>query len=112
MVPRVLKAAEILSGDGIDAEVIDLRTLSPIDEETVLESLSRTHRIAVVHEAVKHYGFGAEIAAIVAEKGIYDLETPIKRIAAPWAPLASASSLAREYLPSVDKIVQGVKSIF
>ena len=79
----VMNAVSMLKNDGIDPEVIDLRTISPIDKETILNSVAKTHRLAIAHEAVKQGGVGAEIAAIVAEEGIDFLDAPILRFGAP-----------------------------
>lgn len=112
MVPRVLLAAEVLSKEGVEAEVIDLRTLSPIDRDTIIASVSRTHRLVTAHDAVKPFGFGAEVAAIVAEEALQELEAPIRRVAAPWAPIAQAANLEKAYFPDVAKIVAAVKALF
>ena len=87
MVSRALAAAEELAADGIDAEVIDLRTVSPWDKETVLASIKKTGRVVVAHEAVKQCGFGAELSATIAEEALSDLKGPIVRIGAPFVPI-------------------------
>lgn len=79
-------AADLLAKEGIEAEVIDLITLSPWDKETVLNSVKKTHRLCIVHEAVKQGGFGAEISATVAEEAMEYLDAPILRYGAPFCP--------------------------
>ncbi|MEG1989368.1 MAG: alpha-ketoacid dehydrogenase subunit beta, partial [Oscillibacter sp.] len=89
-------AAELLAKDGIDAEVIDLISLSPWDKETVLNSVKKTHRLCVVHEAVKQSGFGAEISATVAEEAMEYLDAPILRFGAPFCPIPFAPTLEKK----------------
>ncbi len=112
MVLRALKAAEVLAGEGIEAEVIDPRTLVPLDEEAILGSVKKTGRLAVVHEACKRSGYGAEIAAMVGEKAFYDLDAPIKRIAALNTPVPFAPSLENFVIPDEETIVKGVRELF
>ena len=109
MVSRSLSAAEKLSADGISVEVVDPRTLSPLDEETILNSVRKTHRLVVVHEEVKFAGSGAEIAALVAEKAFDYLDAPIQRVAAPFCPVPFSPVLEDEYIPSEAKIIAAVK---
>jgi pyruvate/2-oxoglutarate/acetoin dehydrogenase E1 component len=110
-VHTALSAAEKLAGDGISAEVVDPRTLNPLDEDAILESVRKTHRLVIVHEAVKFAGPGAEIAALVAEKALDRLDAPILRIAAPFSPVPFSPALEKEYIPSIDKVVQAVKTV-
>jgi len=109
MVSRSLSAAEKLSADGISVEVVDPRTLSPLDEETILNSVRKTHRLVIVHEEVKFAGSGAEIAALVAEKAFDYLDAPIQRVAAPFCPVPFSPVLEDEYIPSEAKIIAAVK---
>ena len=111
MVHLALSAADKLSAEGISVEVIDPRTLSPLDEETILESVRKTHHLAIVHEEVKFAGSGAEIAAMVAEKAIEYLDGPILRLGAPFAPIPFSPVLEQEYIPSEEKIIQTVKTL-
>lgn len=111
MVHRSLEAAEQLAADGIDVEVIDPRTLSPLDEDTILESVRKTHRLVIVHEEVQFAGSGAEIAAMVAEKAFDYLDAPILRVAAPFTPVPFSLVLEAEFIPSVEKIVNAVKKV-
>jgi len=112
MVLRALKAAELLAKDGIEAEVVDPRTLVPLDEETILKSVKKTSKLVIIHEACKRSGYGAEIAATVAEKAFYDLDAPIKRIAAANTPLPFAPKLENFVIPDEQSIVKGVRELF
>jgi pyruvate dehydrogenase E1 component beta subunit len=103
-----LDAAQVLSDRGLSAEVIDLRTLWPWDRDAVLASCARTKRLLVVHEAVQVAGFGAEVAASVAEA----LNIPVKRLGAPRIPVGYAQPLENESRLSVDKIVAAAKGFF
>ena len=107
----VLAAAEELADDGIEAEVIDLRTLRPLDDATVLESVARTHRAVVVEEAWRTLGIGAEVAARVSEAAFYDLDAPVGRVASAEVPIPYARHLEEAALPSVDRIVAAVDSV-
>jgi acetoin:2,6-dichlorophenolindophenol oxidoreductase subunit beta len=111
MVQRALESAEKLAAEGISVEVIDPRTLSPLDTATILESVRKTHRLVIVHEEVRFAGSGAEIAAVVAEEAFDFLDAPILRVAAPFTPVPFSSVLEQEYIPSVDKIMGAVKKV-
>ena len=111
MVGRALSAAEKLAGNGISVEVVDPRTLSPLDEETILNSVKKTHRLLIVHEEVKFAGSGAEIAATVAEKAFDYLDAPIVRVAAPFTPVPFSPPLEAEFIPSEEKIIQAAKKM-
>ncbi len=111
MVHLALSAAEKLAADGVSVEVVDPRTLSPLDEETILTSVRKTHRLVIVHEEVKFAGSGAEIAAIVAEKAFDRLDAPIVRVAAPFVPVPFSPALEKEFIPSEEKIIQAVKTV-
>jgi pyruvate/2-oxoglutarate/acetoin dehydrogenase E1 component len=104
MVPRSLEAAERLASEGVDAEVIDLRSLVPLDWDCVLESVTRTHRAMVVHEAFRTAGPGAEIAAQIQERAFFDLEAPVLRLGAKDFPLCQSAELEQAAIPSVDTI--------
>jgi pyruvate dehydrogenase E1 component beta subunit len=108
---ETLKAAEELDKEGISAEVIDLATISPMDLDTVLESVEKTGRLVIVHEAARSCGVGAEVAAGVAEKGIWDLKAPIVRVTG-YDTVMPLFRLEYEYLPSVARIIDGVKKTF
>ena len=111
MVHFALEAAEIMAADGVQVEVIDPRSLVPLDEETILNSVRKTHRLVIVHEEVKFAGSGAEIAAMVAENAFDYLDAPILRVAAPFTPVPFSMPLEQEYIPSVDKIVAALKKV-
>ncbi len=107
-----LKAAEALAGQGISAEVIDLRTLIPYDKDCLLASLRKTKKMVIVHEAVRTSGFGAEIAATLAEEGFDYLDAPIKRLGGAFSPVPYSPVLESAFLPSEEKIIATVKSLF
>ncbi len=104
-----LKAAQKLASTGIDVEVLDLRTLQPWDAHAVFESVSRTHRLVIVHEAVVAFGIGAEIAARVADEAFDELDAPILRVGAPFMPVPFARSLESHYMVSVDRICDAIQ---
>ncbi|HSM40366.1 MAG TPA: alpha-ketoacid dehydrogenase subunit beta [Afifellaceae bacterium] len=108
---ETLKAAEELDKEGISAEVIDLATISPMDLDTILESVEKTGRLVIVHEAARNCGVGAEVAAGVAEKGIWDLKAPIVRVTG-YDTVMPLFRLEYEYLPSVARIIDGVQKTF
>ena len=105
-------AADLLAKDGIKAEVIDLITLSPWDKETVLNSVKKTHRLCIVHEAVKQGGFGAEISATVAEEALEYLDAPILRYGAPFCPIPFAPTLEKMVRVFPEDLVKGIKGMF
>lgn len=107
-----LKAAEVLAKEGISAEVIDLRTLIPYDKECLLASLRKTKKMVIVHEAVRTSGFGAEIAATMAEEGFDSLDAPIKRLGGAYSPVPYSPVLESAFLPDEEKIREAVKSLF
>jgi pyruvate dehydrogenase E1 component beta subunit len=110
MVPRAVEAADRLAAEhGIDAEVIDLRTLIPLDAQAILGSLAKTSRLFTVEENPRVGGWGAEIAALAADEGFYSLDAPIVRITTPHIPLPSASTLEDAAIPTVDRIVATIK---
>jgi len=111
MVSQALVAAEKLGAEGISVEVVDPRTISPMDMETILNSVKKTGRLVIVHEAVKRFGIGAEIAATVAEKALNFLDAPIQRIGAPFTPIPISPSLEKAYLPNADNIIEAVKAV-
>jgi 2-oxoisovalerate dehydrogenase E1 component beta subunit len=108
MTVETLRAAEQLEGGGVSCEVIDVATLSPIDHDTILESVAKTGRLVIVHEAPRNCGIGAEIAATVAEHGLYDLHAPIKRVTG-YDTVMPLFKLEHEYIPSVVRIVDAVR---
>jgi pyruvate dehydrogenase E1 component beta subunit len=108
MVDRALGAARTLAGEGISAEVIDLRSIQPLDEDTILASVEKTGRLVVVHEAPVRGGFGGEVAAVVANKALGFLDAPIQRVGAPWTPVPFGSVLVDAYVPKEADIIQAV----
>jgi len=104
MVGEAEKAAARLAEGGVEAEIVDLRSLQPWDEGAVLESLARTHRLLVAHEAVEAFGIGAEIVARMADIGFDELDAPILRVGAPFMPVPYTPSLEKAYLPGADEI--------
>ena len=109
MFHRSLEAAEKLSQEGIDVEVIDLRTLSPLDKETIFASVGKTGRTVIVYEAPKTGGIGAEIAAILSEELFWKLDAPIRRVAGLDTPFPFPSQMETFYLPSVERITKEIK---
>jgi pyruvate/2-oxoglutarate/acetoin dehydrogenase E1 component len=107
MVHEALKAADILGQENINMEVIDLLSISPWDKETVLNSVAKTHRLVIAHEAVKSFGVGAEISAVVAEEIMEELDAAIMRVGAPFVPIPF--SLEKAYLPNADDVIKAVK---
>jgi pyruvate dehydrogenase E1 component beta subunit len=108
LVHESLAAAERLAAGGIEAEVIDPRTLVPLDLDAIVASVSRTHRLVIAHEAVTHGGFGAEIAAQVQAAAFDELDAPIGRVGAPFAPIPLSAPLEDAYLPTADDVVAAV----
>ncbi len=111
MVPRALSAATVLERDGISVEVIDPRTLQPLDEETILSSVRKTNRLLIVHEAWVRGGFGAEVAAMVVDKAFDHLDAPIARLGAPHTPMPYNDRLELEVIPSQERIVEAVRGL-
>ncbi len=107
MVHESLKAAANLNDRGISVEVIDLRSIQPWDKETVFKSVAKTHRLVVAHEAVKNFGIGAEISAIVAEELMDELDAPIFRVGAPFVPVPFG--LEKAYLPGAEQVTEAVR---
>jgi acetoin:2,6-dichlorophenolindophenol oxidoreductase subunit beta len=108
-VPTALEAAERLAGDGVSAEVIDLRCLVPLDARAVLDSVARTSRLVIVEENPYQGGWGGTLASIVAEEGFYDLDAPIARVAGECVPLPFAANLEDVVVPSVGRLADAVK---
>ncbi len=112
MVQKSLKAAEILQTEGIDVEIVDLRTIRPIDRETVINSVKKTTRLLCVYEAVKTLGIGAEISAMVAESEAFDyLDAPIMRLGGADSPIPYNPELEKSVVPQVPDIVAGIRNL-
>ncbi len=107
-----IKAADILSKEGINVEVIDIRTLFPLDKETIFKSLEKTHKVVIVSEEVKRGAFTGEIASLIAEECFFELDAPVKRIGALNTPVPFATNLENYMLPNEKDIVSAVKSLF
>ena len=111
MVHEAVQAADALAADGIDAEIVDLRSLQPMDTETVIASVRKTHRAVVVHEAVRFGGLGGEIAAQIQELAFDDLDAPVARVGAPFAPVPFSAVLEQSYLPNAEKIAAEARGL-
>ena len=111
MVHRALDAAEQLAAEGISAEVIDLRTLKPLDSAAVIESVTKTHRLLIVDEDYRSFGLSGEIAAIVAEEALDYLDAPVKRLAVPDVPIPYSRPLEDFVVPQVDDIVGAARAL-
>jgi acetoin:2,6-dichlorophenolindophenol oxidoreductase subunit beta len=111
MVTEALAAAEELSADGIEAEVIDPRTVQPLDSETLIASVRRTNRVMVVHEAVTFSGIGAEIAAQIQDEAFDYLDAPVLRVGAPFAPVPFSPVLEQRYVPDRGRIAAGCRRL-
>ncbi|MDE1888550.1 MAG: alpha-ketoacid dehydrogenase subunit beta, partial [Gammaproteobacteria bacterium] len=110
MIHETLQAAAKLADEGVGCEVIDLATVSPIDFETILESVEKTGRLVIVHEAPRNCGVGAEVAATVAEKAIYSLQAPVERVTGYDVPMP-LFKLEHDYMPSVERVIQGIRRV-
>ena len=111
MVYTAQEAAQQLDGDGVSVEIVDLRTILPWDKEAVLESARKTSKVLVLHEDTRTGGFGAEIAATIAEEAFEDLDAPVKRIAAPDTPVPFSPVLEKAYIPQVEDVVAGLREL-
>jgi pyruvate/2-oxoglutarate/acetoin dehydrogenase E1 component len=111
MLAASLEAAEELAQDGISIEVIDPRSVAPLDLETIVSSVQKTARLVIVHEAVEAGGVGAEIAAKVQQAAFYYLDSPILRVAAPFAPVPASPPLEKCFVPAKDKIVDAIRKV-
>jgi pyruvate dehydrogenase E1 component beta subunit len=112
MVPRALEAAEQLAGEGIEVEVVDLRSLKPLDRESIVRSVSKTGRVLILHEAPTTGGFGGELAAVVAESQAFDyLDAPIRRLAGRDIPIPYNRTLERATVPQVDDILVAARAL-
>lgn len=112
MVGEAEKAAEMLAGEEISAEVIDLRSLQPLDTESILESVRKTNRAVVAHEAVRFGGLGGEIASQIQEHAFDYLDAPVTRVGAPFSPVPFSPVLEQAYLPNANKIASEVRELF
>jgi pyruvate/2-oxoglutarate/acetoin dehydrogenase E1 component len=111
MVYTADEAAQQLESDGVSVEIVDLRTILPWDKEAVLATARKTSKVLVLHEDTRTGGFGAEIAATIAEEAFEDLDAPIKRIAAPDSPVPFSPPLEKAFIPQVDDVVAGLREL-
>src|SRR5690349_20065674 len=108
MIPEALAAAETLAAEGIEIEIVDPRTLNPLDQDTILSSVARTRRAVIVEEGWRNVGVGAELAARIQEHLFYELEGPVLRVAAADVPTPYARNLEKLALPNAQNIVDAV----
>jgi len=111
MTNQAVAAADILAAEGIKAEVVDLQTLVPLDKKTILQSVEKTGKVLIVHEAPTFGGFGGEIAAMIADEAFYSLDAPIKRVGAPFTPVPVSPILEKFYIPNGEKIAKAAKEL-
>jgi acetoin:2,6-dichlorophenolindophenol oxidoreductase subunit beta len=111
MVPKALDAARQLEADGIAAEVVDLRSLVPLDVRTVLDSVAKTSRLVTVEENPRLCGWGAEVASIVADEGFWTLDGPIVRVTTPHVPLPSSDELEDRTIPTAERVIEATKKV-
>jgi 2-oxoisovalerate dehydrogenase E1 component beta subunit len=111
MVYTAEEAAQQLDADGVSVEIVDLRTVMPWDKPAVLESARKTSKVMVLHEDTRTGGFGAEIAASIAEEAFEDLDAPVKRVAAPDTPVPFSPVLEKAFIPQVDDVVAGLREL-
>jgi 2-oxoisovalerate dehydrogenase E1 component beta subunit len=111
MVQESLNAAEELAQEGIDVEVVDLRSLKPLDRETVLASARKTGKIAIAHEAYQTCGIGGELAALIAEQAFESLDGPVVRVAAPDTPVPYSPPLEDAFRPNASKIAYALREL-
>jgi 2-oxoisovalerate dehydrogenase E1 component len=111
MVHKALNVAKELEADGVEAEVIDLRTIVPLDRETILQSVQKTNRALVVYEDQEFAGFGAEICAQIGDEAFTYLDAPIRRVAGAFTPIPFAHALERAVLPSDEGILEEARDL-
>jgi 2-oxoisovalerate dehydrogenase E1 component beta subunit len=110
MMKEAREATEVLAAGGTDVELVDVRSLVPLDTETITSSVGRTGRAVVVHEAPRTAGFGAELVAVIQERCLYDLEAPVLRVTG-WDTVFPLKRAEHHYLPSVTRIVRAVERV-
>jgi pyruvate dehydrogenase E1 component beta subunit len=111
MVQRALEAADVLQKSGISVEVVDPRTILPLDEDIILASIEKTGKAIIVHEAPTFGGFGGEIAGLIADKGFNYLDGPVKRVGGLFCPIPYAPEMEQLYLPSADRIIEAAHEL-
>jgi pyruvate dehydrogenase E1 component beta subunit len=111
MVDYAMEAAEVLAGEGIDIEIIDPRTLYPLDEEAILQSVEKTGRLVIYDEDTPRCSMATDFAALVADRGFHYLDAPIKMVTAPHAPVPFSPPLEKCYIPDIKKLISAVREI-
>jgi 2-oxoisovalerate dehydrogenase E1 component beta subunit len=111
MVYTADEAAKQLDGDGVSVEILDLRSVLPWDTQAVLDSVRKTSKVLVLHEDTRTGGFGAEIAATIAEEAFEDLDAPVRRIAAPDTPVPFSPPLEKAFIPQVEDVAGGIREL-
>ena len=111
LVPLAERAARELAAEGIEIEIVDPRTLVPLDTELIAASVAKTHRVVVAHEAVEFCGFGAEIAARIAQDSFWDLDAPVVRVGAPHHPIPYQKDLEQLTLPGAREVAAAVRAL-
>src|SRR5262245_56144601 len=111
MVQRSLKASETLAGEGVSVELIDPRTIAPLDVDTILESVAKTGRLLIVDETFGPYGFGAEVAAQVADRGFDDLDAPIRRLNGLHTPTPYSPTLEKAVVPTGEAFPEAIREL-
>jgi len=111
MLGVALRAAEQLAGEGIDVEIVDLRTLVPLDKETLLASVRKTGRLVVLHEATRTGGFAGEVAAVVMEEAFDRLRSPLRRVTGPDIPVPASPPLEGFYMPNEEKLMAAIRQM-
>jgi pyruvate/2-oxoglutarate/acetoin dehydrogenase E1 component len=111
MVWTALTAAASLKAEGVSAEVIDLRSLWPLDEETVAASVRKTHRVLVLHEDTRRGGFAGELAARIADELFFELDAPLRRVTAPDTPVPYSPPLEADFLPDAAAVVRAAREL-
>ena len=111
MVYTALDAAAKLAEDGVETEVLDLRSLAPLDREAILATVAKTNRVLLLHEATRTGGIGGELAAIIAEEAFEYLDAPVTRVASADSPVPYAPPLEAAFLPNVEKVVAAARKL-
>lgn len=111
MLGAAMEAAEQLTGEGIETEIVDLRTLVPLDKETLLASVRKTGRLVVLHEATRTGGFGGEVAAVVMEEAFADLKAPLRRVTGPDIPVPTSPPQEQFYIPNAQRLISAIREI-
>ena len=109
-VPVCMRAAKKLAEEGIEADVLDLRSLSPLDEDAILETLAKTGRVVVVDESTPRSSVASDVAALCVDQGFDSLQTPVKRVTAPHSPVPFSHPLEQAFIPSPAKVIEAVRA--